>query len=341
MPELLPIFSHSLMITIFVFTMMLIVDYVNVLTKEKMEKIAKGGKLWQYTVASFLGATPGCLGAFLNVSLYIHGLLSLGAIAGGMIATSGDEAFVMLTLFPKKAILLFALLFILGIGGSWIADRVGLYLKITPCQECNLLKVHHQKECRCFEPAVMRNIHRSPWQRYVVFLFFLGLLLMTGLGILGAKTWTWQRITLFSLLIITTFIVITVPDHYLKVHIWSHIVKKHLWQVFLWIFFALFFIALATRYLDLEGFIKGNMGVVLLISALVGIIPESGPHMVFVMMFAHGLIPFSVLLTGSIVQDGHGMLPLLSYTVRDSVLIKVFNLIFGLIIGLCLLFLGL
>jgi len=341
MPELLPIFSHSLMITIFVFTMMLIIDYVNVLTKEKMEKIARGGKLRQYTVASFLGATPGCLGAFLNVSLYVHGLLSLGSIAGGMIATSGDEAFVMLSLFPKKAILLFALLFILGIGGSWIADRLGFYLKISPCQECNLLKVHHQKECRCFDPAVMRNIHRSPWSRYVILLLFLGLLLMTGLGVVGSKTWTWQRITLFSLLIITTFIVTTVPDHYLKVHIWSHIVKKHLWQVFLWIFFALFFIALATRYLDLEAFVKGNMGTVLLISALAGIIPESGPHMVFVMMFAHGLIPFSVLLTSSIVQDGHGMLPLLSYTVRDSVLIKVFNLIFGLIIGLCFLFLGL
>jgi hypothetical protein len=84
----------------------------------------------------------------------------------------------------------------------------------------------------------------------------------------------------------------------------------------------------------LEGFVKENIGLILLISALVGIIPESGPHMVFVMMYASGLIPFSVLLTSSIVQDGHGMLPLLSYTVRDSILIKIFNLIFALGIGL-------
>ena len=32
------------MITMFVFTMMLIVDYVNVLTKEKMEKTVKKAK---------------------------------------------------------------------------------------------------------------------------------------------------------------------------------------------------------------------------------------------------------------------------------------------------------
>jgi len=72
---------------------------------------------------------------------------------------------------------------------------------------------------------------------------------------------------------------------------------------------------------------------VLLIAALMGIIPESGPHLVFVMMYAQGLIPFSVLLTTSFVQDGHGMLPLLSYSLKDSVLIKVFNLVFGLAVG--------
>ena len=64
-----------------------------------------------------------------------------------------------------------------------------------------------------------------------------------------------------------------------------------------------------------------------------GIIPESGPHLIFVMMYAQGLVPFSVLLTTSFVQDGHGMLPLFSYSLKDSVLIKVFNLVFGLLVG--------
>ena len=62
--------------------------------------------------------------------------------------------------------------------------------------------------------------------------------------------------------------------------------------------------------------------------------------MIFVMMFANGLIPFSILLTSSIVQDGHGMLPLFSYTVKDSVLIKMFNLVFAIVIGLPLFLLG-
>ena len=35
-------------------------------------------------------------------------------------------------------------------------------------------------------------------------------------------------------------------------------------------------------------------------------------------------------------QDGHGLLPLLSYTVKDAMLIKAFNLVFGLAVGLAL-----
>ena len=59
-------------------------------------------------------------------------------------------------------------------------------------------------------------------------------------------------------------------------------------------------------------------------------------QLVFTVMFARGLIPFSVILASSIIQDGHGMLPLLSYTVGDSMLIKLFNLAFGLTIGAAL-----
>jgi len=328
------------MITLFVFVMMLLVDYINVLTKGDMEKALKGGRVRQYTIASFLGATPGCLGAFANVSFYVHGLLSFGAIVGGMIATSGDEAFVMLALFPKEAVFLFAVLFILGIIGARIADKAASIFKIVPCQECTLQKVHYEEECHCFELEVLKKFPKLSLLRYALLFFLFILLVGIGGGIVGPQTWNWQRITLFSLLLITTFIVVTVPEHYLKEHIWEHIVKKHLWQVFLWTFFALLFITFGLQYWDLEGFVKANMIVIFLICVLVGIIPESGPHMIFVMMFASGLIPFSILLTSSIVQDGHGMLPLFSYAIKDSVLIKLFNLLFAIIIGLPLFLLG-
>jgi hypothetical protein len=58
------------------------------------------------------------------------------------------------------------------------------------------------------------------------------------------------------------------------------------------------------------------------------------------MMYAQGLIPFSILFTTSFVQDGHGMLPLLSYSIKDSVVIKTLNLAFGVAVGGILFLLG-
>jgi len=335
---ILNVLTSAVTITTFVFVMMLIVDYVNVWSRGGMEMVIRGGRWRQYTMASLLGATPGCLGAFMNVSFYIRGLLSFGAIVGGMIATSGDEAFVMLALFPRTALLLFTLLFVLGILFAWLADRIAAPLKIVPCQECKLATVHLGDEnCRWFEPTVLRRFSLPR----AAFISSLALFIVAiGIGLLGPVAWNWQRIALFSLLLVTLAIISTVPEHFLRDHIWAHIVKRHLWRVFLWTFFALLFVNIGFKYWNLEAFVKAHMGLVLLTGALIGIIPESGPHMVFVMMFNAGLVPFSVLFTSSFVQDGHGMLPLLSYTIKDSGLIKLFNFIFGLALGLILYLVG-
>ena len=177
--EILSIFKHALMITVFVFVMMLLVDFIDTQSERRMTEIMQGDLWQQYTLASFLGSTPGCLGAFINVSLYVHGIISFGAIVGGL------------------------------------------------------------------------------------------------------------------------------------------------------------------AFWNLDAFVREHMMWVLLIGALIGMVPESGPHLIFVMMYAQGLVPFSVLFTASFVQDGHGMLPLLSYSIKDSILIKVFNLAFGIAVGGALFALGL
>ena len=340
MPDLAYVINHSIMITLFVFVMMLIVDYINVFTKGKMEKVVKGGKGRQYTTASFLGSTPGCLGAFMNVSFYVHGLISFGAIVGGMIATSGDEAFVMFALFPKEALILISILFVLGIIGAWIADKVADRVGIIPCQECNLQVVHAVDRCRCFDPSELKKFPGLSSYRYGISIFLIVIIVSLGLGYFGPETWNWLKITIFSLLIIATFIILTVPEHYLEDRIWQHIIKKHLWRVFLWTFFALLFITIGLSYWNIESFVEENMIWFFLICAIIGLIPESGPHMVFVMMFASGLVPFSILLTSSIVQDGHGMLPMFSYSMKDAILIKIFNLAFAIAVGLPLLLIG-
>jgi hypothetical protein len=334
------VISHACMITVFVFVMMMIIDYLNVFTKGKMETVVKGGQWRQYLIASFLGSTPGCLGAFMNVSFYAHGLLSFGAVVGGMIATSGDESFVMLALFPKEALLLFTLLLVLGIVCAYLTDRIAPRLGITPGQNCLLQVVHTEERCQCFEPGVLIKFSKRSWVRYLV-LFGLALsILAVGTRHIGPPTWNWVRTTLLLSFTVAIWIMLTVPDHYLDTHIWQHLIKEHLWRVFLWTFFALLFTTVGLTYWNLDAFVKAHLPWVFLICALIGLIPESGPHLVFVMLFANGVVPFSILLTSSIVQDGHGMLPLFSYSLKNALLVKLFNLAFGIFIGLPLLLVG-
>jgi hypothetical protein len=275
---LIKVIEDTIQITLLVTIMMILIDIVNLWSKGKIGiLLQKKGRYRQYYVSSLIGTIPGCFGGFTNVSLYIHGLISFGALAGAMIAVSGDEAFVMLAMFPKTAIILFAILFILGTIGGKIIDMFVKKFKIETCGDCDELVVHDTER------------------------------------------------TL---------------KHFLKEHVFEHIIKKHIWKIALWTFGALIVVEVSLKYLNLQDFTTNYTIIFLFAGALIGLIPESGPHLLFVTLFAGGLIPFSVLLTSSIVQDGHGMLPLLSYSFKDSVKIKLFNFIIGLSIGLILFALG-
>lgn len=259
-------------VVLLVFAIMLLVDLLNVGTRGRIGGLLRGARPWrQYVVAPIVAAFPGCVGAFSVVSLYMHGMITFGALTGAMLAASGDEAFVMLALFPEKAMLLFALLAASGIVLGWLTDVLVRRFNIKTCEECPEATVHPSEG--------------------------------------GLR-------------------------HYLQHHVWGHILRKHLWRIALWTFGALLLVELGMQYADLSRFASQYPLALLAAGALLGLIPESGPHLVIVTLFANQLVPFSVLLTSSIVQDGHGMLPMLAHSVRASLVLKAFNLTFGLLIGL-------
>ena len=176
--------------------------------------------------------------------------------------------------------------------------------------------------------------------RFLLLALIVGFLFLVIAGILGPPTWNWKRTTFGVLSVFVFYIALSVSEHYLHDHIWGRIIKKHIFRVFLWTLGALLFLHFGLKFWDLNRFIHSQMFWVLLIAGLMGG-NTRGPHLIFVMMYAQDLLPFSILFDASFVQDGYGMLPLLSYSLKDSVLIKVFNLAFGLIAGGALFALGL
>ncbi len=94
-----------------------------------------------------------------------------------------------------------------------------------------------------------------------------------------------------------------------------------------------FTMMLVIEYVNVlsNGFLQNRL------SVLAGLIPQSGPHLVFVTLFASGALPFSILLASSITQDGHGMLPLLAHSRKDFSKVKTINMITGFLAGAILL----
>lgn len=326
--------THALMITGFVFMMMVVIEYLNVMSRGVWKRGLRGSRWRQYLLASFLGATPGCLGAFVVVSLYLHREVSLGALVVAMVATSGDESFVMLSMIPDQAPLVFILLFSVGLAAGYCTD---LFFsdKVSSQAACPIeFDTHEEDICHCFPWGRLRE----QWgQSFLIRGVLAGALLLflfaVFAGWLGPVAWNWLRVTLVILSSIALFIISTVPAHFLEEHLWNHVAKTHVPRVFIWTFGALLLMHILVDHLQLEVWMQENQLIMLLVACLVGLIPESGPHLLFLTLFVENVIPFSTFLASSIVQDGHGMLPLLAESRRDFLKVKAINLLVGFLTG--------
>ena len=359
------VLRNSILITGLVLIMMLMIEYFNIHSHGKWFKRIQDSKIKQIFLGSLLGLVPGCIGGFATVSLYTHRLLSIGALVAMMISSSGDEAFVIMAMMPKEAVVLFAILFAISIITGLVTD----YIIFRKPQEdlCPDDFEIHDTDTHSHEriPSLMRKeSYRAmlkPSKERIAILVgiacFIAAVIMgilacghehtadcchvhghvhshhhsdATLNILNGKS---INIMFAIISIITLFFTAVANEHFIKEHIWKHVIKRHMVSIFLWTFGTLLICNIGMQYLDVAHWINNNMAFVILLAVLVGIIPESGPHLVFVTLFAQGVLPFYVLLVNSIVQDGHSALPLLAESKMSFAKAKLINIAVGLLIG--------
>lgn len=262
--------EETVEISFYIFLIMVVLDLINIRSRGSLLEIIQK-KTWRpYLFTSILGVIPGCLGGFMSVSMYVHGLVGIGALTTALVVTSGDAALAMLVKFPQTALVLFACLIIIGLISGGIIQFIIHRFKLPVQTECQLQEVHEDEKS---------------------------------------------------------------IKHYFFEHIWHHIIKKHLFRIFVWMLCTFLILNLAFHFWDIDLFVRENMIWVLLLAAVFGLIPDSGPQFIFVILFAEGTIPFSVLLANAISQEGHSILPLVSYSFREASLIKSYKFIIGLVIG--------
>ena len=347
--NLYSILQQTLTITAFVIGMMIIIEFINVKTDGLWSKKLQASPWVQILIGAVMGIIPGCLGTYTIVSLYIHRVVNFPALIAALIATAGDEAFFMFSMFPGDALIITAILF----GTSII---VGGILQLTMKNKFiglseNSFPLHDEPECHYHhhEHTVSKNFKNITFVRALLIgmcILVLGLILGGVIdeghehGHEHGGDEEWIRYSLIAMFMIILVIVSVAKEHFLQEHIWEHVIKVHLPKIFFWSFGIILAITILDNFVDIHGLVSQNLYIVLLLAILIGIIPQSGPHLIFVMLFASGSIPFSILLASSIVQDGHGALPLLAESRRAFLLSKGIKIILGIAVGIAGLSIG-
>jgi hypothetical protein len=335
------VLSQALLITGFVAIIMLVIEYLNVVSHGAWQERLGQNLFGQYLLATLLGVTPGCLGAFAVVTMYAHRRMTLGSVVAAMIATSGDESFVMFAMIPQTAFLLHGLLFVIGLLAGLLTDRLAVprLTRFLSCSED--FRLHEQDYCRCFDRAEFAvQWKKCSAARGTLTFSLLAFFVLVATGQIGPQHWNWIRITLLVASGAGLFIVASVPEHFLEAHLWKHVIREHIPRIFLWTFGALGLMELLVHKWQLGDVIQNSKWVVMVLAGLIGLVPESGPHLIFVTLFSKGLVPLSTLLASSIVQDGHGLLPMLAHSRRTFFLIKFIALLVGLLVGTAFMAMG-
>ena len=353
----LDVLRNSVLITGLVMIMMLMIEYVNIHSHGKWFTRLRQNRFGQVVLGAVLGIVPGCMGGFAAVSMYSHKLLTFGALVAMMIASSGDEAFVMLAMIPKQALLLMAILFVVALAAGWLVDRFSMCLPFMSfpresikgrhtdgCDEGYQIHEEDEKEESDDKPT-LRNMRHASAERIALLLGVILFVVALAFGMLEHEHEEsvhthlnifdeyWMNLIFAVVSLFVVWFIATAGEHIIKEHLWEHIIRKHFLSIFLWTFGALFVIQVGLHYFDIETLISNNIPWMILLAVLVGIIPESGPHLLFVTLFATGTVPFSVLLASSISQDGHASLPLLAESKRSFAKAKIVNALVAAVCG--------
>ena len=338
----------AVLITGMVVIMMMMIESLNISSGGRFFSRLQGSKFGQIVLSAVLGWIPGCMGGFASVSLFSHGMISFGSLVAMLIATMGDESFVMLTLFPGKALLISAVCLVVGILVGVIIDYAGPRLGINPytLKACVHMELHDEdRHHHHGETPKEQRKHSLTWKRVLILAGIALYIAALAIGLLEHNADTqvkpgfnflnedWMNVLFAGLSAIMLAVAAFGTDHFVDEHLWDHVIARHAAKIFAWTFGVLILLGFVTKVFDISEWISSNTPLMILLATLIGIIPESGPHLIFVTLFATGVVPFPVLIASCISQDGHASLPLLAESKGAFLRAKAINCTVALIIG--------
>ena len=345
--------GQIVVITFFVLSMIMVLEYLNVFSKGHVHSFMQRNKSLQILISAFLGVIPGCIGTYTAVSLYTHNVIGFGALIANLIATTGDEAFWMMSKMPDKALLIFVGLFALAVVAGYVTN-IFVSKRSNSCgQESHFVLHTTHDHHHSLHGNIIENLRHISAHRLILLVSIIVFIVLTLCGFLGehhhhdGETEIEASEEKFNFIVsiismvlsaVTLFVIVRVPEHFLEDHIWHHVIGQHFWKILTWTSIALVLVFVVKEVCDIktwvEQFSEGSVYVFCMVAAiLIGLIPESGPHAVFIMLYCNGVMPLGALLANCIVQDGHGAIPLFAESKKDFFIVKGIKVVLAVAVG--------
>ena len=126
---LLSAIKHTLHITLFIFIITLIINAIFTLLGDNyLSKILLNNSILSPFITSLIGLIPNCAASVILTELYLNSTISLGALIGGLLTSSGSSLLVLIknNKNQKENLSIILLLYTLGILSGIIIELISL-----------------------------------------------------------------------------------------------------------------------------------------------------------------------------------------------------------------------
>lgn len=126
---LLSAIKHTLHITLFIFIITLIINAIFTLLGDNyLSKILLNNSILSPFITSLIGLIPNCAASVILTELYLNSTISLGALIGGLLTSSGSSLLVLIknNKNQKENLSIILLLYALGILSGIIIELISL-----------------------------------------------------------------------------------------------------------------------------------------------------------------------------------------------------------------------
>lgn len=126
---LLSAIKHTLHITLFIFIITLIINTIFTLLGDNyLSKILLNNSILSPFITSLIGLIPNCAASVILTELYLNSSISLGALIGGLLTSSGSSLLVLIknNKNKKENLSIILLLYALGVLSGIIIELISL-----------------------------------------------------------------------------------------------------------------------------------------------------------------------------------------------------------------------